>query len=185
MFGLISLMLVIGLIWLEIVVFGLVGHEIGVGLTIIGVFVTAAIGIRLFRISGRSTLQRLTATIAQGRTPLLEVADGTAIMLAAALLLIPGYATDALGFVLFIPVLRTGIMVMLLTLIRRVAPSMNRSGYAFSMKHMGKHMDDVMNQNADAGSEWQNRGHAPLNDTDNDEKDASDVTIEGDYKRDD
>ena len=66
MFGLISLALVIGLIWLEIVVFGLVGHQIGIGLTIIGVFVTAAIGIRLFRTSGASTLQRMATSVSQG-----------------------------------------------------------------------------------------------------------------------
>ena len=173
--GLISLAVIIGLIWLEIVVFGLVGHEIGVGLTIIGVFVTAAIGIRLFRISGRSTLQRMSSAVAQGRAPLIEVADGAAIMLAAVLLLIPGYATDTLGFILFIPGLRTGIMVMLLTLIQRFAPSMNKRGFAFSMQNMGDAMHQHHDENIhhDASSPRQNQQ------TD----DASNTTIEGDYKR--
>lgn len=175
MTGLISLAAIIGLIWLEIVVFGLVGHEIGVGLTIIGVFVTAAIGIRLFRISGRSTLQRMSNAVAQGRAPLLEVADGAAIMMAAVLLLIPGYATDALGFILFIPGLRTGIMVMLLSLIQRFAPSMNRRGFTFSMNNMG----DAMHRNQDDSPHHDPASPHHLHDGD----DASNTTIEGDYKR--
>lgn len=165
MLGLISLAIIIGLIWLEIIVFGLVGDALGVGLTIIGVFITAAIGIRLFRISGQSTLKRIAEALDQGRKPLLEVADVAAIMLAAILLLIPGYATDALGFILFIPGLRTVIMVILLTLLHQFLPSITRSRFAFSSNHQ----NDSMNQNAP--------------DQDIDKNDASNITIEGDYKR--
>ena len=69
MLGLITFALFIGVIWLEIIVFGLVGDAIGVLLTIIGVFVTAAIGIRLFRASGRATMARMQESVKAGRPP--------------------------------------------------------------------------------------------------------------------
>ena len=65
--GLITFALFIGVIWLKIVVFGIVGDAIGVLLTIIGVFVTAAIGIRLFRASGRATMARMQESVKAGR----------------------------------------------------------------------------------------------------------------------
>jgi UPF0716 protein FxsA len=174
-FGLISFAIVIGLIWLEIVVFGLIGSEIGVILTIIGVFVTAAIGIRLFRMSGPATLQRIAESTARGHTSLLEVADGAAIMLAATLLMIPGYATDLFGFILFIPGIRTSIMVVILTFIRRIAPNINRQGFGFTIHNMSQGMSG---QHTPFNEDQQQK---PLHD----DGDASKVTIEGDYRRDD
>lgn len=173
MFGLFAFAAVIGLIWLEIVVFGLIGHEIGVLLTIIGVFVTAAIGLRLFRISGRATMKRMAESVAQGRAPLLDVADGAAIMMAAFFLLIPGYATDALGIVLFIPGLRTALVIGLFGIFKAVMPKMPNFNYAnftqsdFSSARSNNHEDTSnLNNPSPDGS-------------------PSDVTIEGDYKRED
>lgn len=180
MVGLLTFAIIIGLIWLEVIVFGLIGHEIGVGLTIIGVFVTAFIGIRLFRISGRSTLQRMAGAVSQGRAPLVEVADGAAIILAAVLLLIPGYFTDALGFVLFIPGLRSMIMVLILSAFRHLAPRANRQGFNFSMKHMEDVMsNDPMNSDETQDPFRKTKGRTTIND----ENDAANTTIEGDFKR--
>ena len=173
MFGLFAFAAVIGLIWLEIVVFGLIGHKIGVLLTIIGVFVTAAIGLRLFRISGRATMKRMAESVAQGRAPLLDVADGAAIMMAAFFLLIPGYATDALGIVLFIPGLRTMLVIGLFGIFKIVMPKMPNFKYAgFTQSRSAPpHSDD----------------HGTTSNLNNPSPDtnASDVTIEGDYKRED
>lgn len=114
MTGLIILGIGILLLWVEITVFALVGDAVGVLLTIIGVFVTAAIGIRLFRHFGRGTLRRMAEAGAAGKPPVVEVADGIAIMIAAGLLLIPGYVSDALGLVFFIPGLRVMLVVVVL-----------------------------------------------------------------------
>jgi UPF0716 protein FxsA len=174
-FGLISLAILIGLIWLEIAVFGIVGSEIGAVLTIIGVFATAAIGIRLFRMSGPATLQRIAESTAQGHTSLLEVADGAAIMLAATLLMIPGYVTDLFGFVLFVPGIRSAIMVMILTLIRHIVPNINRQRFNFTTHNMNQGMSG---QNTPFDEDQKQK---PLHD----DGDASKVTIEGDYRRND
>lgn len=175
MFGLISFAALIGLIWLEVTVFGIVGHEIGAVLTIIGVFVTAAIGIRLFRISGRATLQRMASSVSQGRAPLLDVADGAAIMVAAGLLLIPGYATDALGIIMFIPGLRTAIIVVLFTLFRGIIPKSGRhAGFQFNMGGFPPNHSQDQHSQYDQDSDL-----SSLDDG------ASNVTIEGEYKRED
>ena len=174
MFGLISLALLIGLIWLEVIVFGLIGGEIGVALTIIGVFVTAAIGIRLFRISGLNTMKRMAEASAKGLPPVMEVADGVAIVIAAILLLIPGYATDAAGFMMFIPGLRTAIVVSLFVLISKFAPAL-KTGSRFQFSHHDLHNPHQGNGPADH--------HAP--DEHSLDDGAPHVTIEGQYKRED
>ena len=115
----------VALIWAEISVFALVGGEVGALVTIIGVFVTAALGLRLFRKAGMATMRRLQEAAASGRPPVLELADGGAIILAAGLLLIPGFVTDAAGFVLFVPGLRTVLALFLLGFLFRLMP---RSG---------------------------------------------------------
>ena len=176
MFGLISLGMIIALIWIEVVMFGVVGGAIGVLPTIIGIFVTAAIGIRLFRSTGAATLQRMSGAVAQGKAPVGEIADGAAIILAATLLLIPGYATDALGFILFMPGLRTVLMGGLIALLLKISPQMSKRSFHFSSQHMGQNPQKDMNGEDNPFNQTKTN---PLHDGD----DASQVTIEGDYKR--
>ncbi len=174
--GLITFALFIGVIWLEIVVFGIVGDAIGVLLTIIGVFVTAAIGIRLFRASGRATMARMQESVKAGRPPVLDVADGMAILLAAGLLLIPGYATDALGLILFIPGLRPVLILGLYFIIKPFVQKMaqrssfqfNQSGFSggFTSQDGSPHPDQTFHD------------HHHLHDDD-----PSATIIEGDYER--
>lgn len=120
MAGFVTLILLVAVISVEIMVFGLVGDAIGILLTIIGVFATAAIGLRLFRREGRATLSRIAEAAQRGQPPVLEMADGAAILLAAGLLLIPGYFTDLLGLVLFIPGLRSGLALLVLSALFRL-----------------------------------------------------------------
>lgn len=174
MFGLLSLALLIGLIWLEVIVFGLVGREIGVVLTIIGVFVTAAIGLRLFRLSGLNTMKRMAEATAKGQAPVLEVADGVAIIIAAGLLLIPGYATDAAGLMMFIPGLRSALVVGLFVVISKFAPTL-KTGSRFQFSHHDFQHPHQGNGPADPKAP----DETSLDDG------ASDVTIEGQYKRED
>lgn len=171
--GLIGLGVIIGIIWLEIIVFGWVGHHIGVGLTIIGVFVTAVIGLRLFKMEGQTTLRRMVQSVAKGEPPVVEVANGVAILLGAGLLLIPGYATDALGFLLFIPHLRVLMVTALFLMAKKMGPNINldrRFGFAFTQNASSP-------KDAPKDERYNLDEDAPTHD------DASGVTIEGEYKR--
>ena len=152
------------LLWAEITVFGLIGSAVGVLVTIVGVFITAAIGLRLFRHFGRNTMRRMAEASAAGKPPVTEVADGIAIMIAAVLLLIPGYVTDAIGLIFFIPVLRIMLVVFVLgSLISRI-PTRHFSFTA-----------------ASPGS--QTYGRDASDDPAVSEQDASKVTIEGEFER--
>jgi len=91
---------------IEIAVFVEVGGWIGVWPTIILTFATAAAGTLMLRIQGLSALRRAEASMARDEPPVRELIDGICLLLAGLLLLIPGFATDAIGLLLFIPPLR-------------------------------------------------------------------------------
>jgi len=169
MTGLVGFGILILVIWAEIIAFGIVGDAIGVLPTIIGVFVTAAIGVRLFRRAGHATLQRMAENARASTPPVVEVADGAAIILGAILLLIPGYVTDLAGFILFIPGIRTGLAIMLFALIIRFIPTRN-----FTFTSAGFRRYDYSD---DTGS---TRPHTPPRSVGEGE---SSITIEGEYQR--
>lgn len=83
-----------------------VGDVIGAGFTIFMVVLTALIGAALVRYQGFTTLARAQAEMLNSRMPALEVIEGALLLLAGALLFIPGFVTDALGFLLLVPPLR-------------------------------------------------------------------------------
>ena len=122
MAGLILLALLVALIWAEIRVFALVGAETGALVVVLGTFATAALGLKLFRSAGAAAMARLREAVASGRPPVLEMADGGAIAIAAGLLLLPGFVTDAAGFALFVPGLRTVAALALLRLAFSLLP---------------------------------------------------------------
>ena len=93
--------------WAELAVFIAIGSEIGALLTIIGIAVTAVVGLSLLRSQGRAVMASLQQKVARGEAPVASMADGAAIAAGAVLMLIPGYITDAMGLVLFIPGIRT------------------------------------------------------------------------------
>ncbi len=90
----------------EITVFLLVGRQIGVLATVLLVVATAIAGSTLLRIQGLGTLSRIRQAMAEGRTPGRDLVHGAMIVLAGFLLLTPGFITDTLGLVLFIPAVR-------------------------------------------------------------------------------
>lgn len=104
--GLVILLILIGVPAVELWLLIEVGSEIGAAATIALIILTAVLGTLLFRIQGLATLQRLRGHIDRGETPAVEVVSGFGLLFAGLLLLIPGFATDALGFLLFIPPLR-------------------------------------------------------------------------------
>lgn len=83
-----------------------VGQAIGALQTIAAVVATAVVGALLVRYQGISTLLRLREQTARGELPTQTLFDGACLLVAGALLLTPGFATDAVGFALLTPPLR-------------------------------------------------------------------------------
>jgi UPF0716 protein FxsA len=83
-----------------------IGSVVGAGLTIFLVVFTAFLGAILVRAQGFSTLVRIQAQMATSRLPAMEIMEGVFLFVAGALLLTPGFFTDAVGFVFLTPPLR-------------------------------------------------------------------------------
>ena len=80
-----------------------VGQVIGAGWTVLLVVLTAVIGVWLLRIQGLSTLLRAQQRLHDNELPAREILEGMALVVAGALLLTPGFFTDAVGFLLLFP----------------------------------------------------------------------------------
>lgn len=114
---------------IEIAGFVIVGEEIGV-LATLGLVITAAIlGAVLLRIQGFGVMTRIRAEVDAGRDPSGEVIKGVMVLVAAILLLIPGFFTDIVGLLLFLPPVREFAW---RALKRRVIISSARFGGGFS-----------------------------------------------------
>jgi UPF0716 protein FxsA len=83
-----------------------VGGYIGVWPTIALVMITAVIGVALLRRQGLATLTRGMGRLQRGELPASEIVEGLLLAVAGALLLTPGFVTDAVGFVLLTPFTR-------------------------------------------------------------------------------
>ena len=80
-----------------------IGSQIGAVSTILLIFTTAIIGIYYAKYEGLNTLKSGFTQLSKNETPAYEVISGAAIAFAALLLIIPGFATDVLGFLLIFP----------------------------------------------------------------------------------
>ena len=83
-----------------------IGSEIGAITTILLIFITAILGIYYAKYEGLNTLRSGFNQLKQNETPTYEMLSGAAIAFAAVLLIIPGFATDLLGFLLIFPLTR-------------------------------------------------------------------------------
>ena len=99
-------LMLIALPLIEIAGFAFVGSLIGVLPTVALVIATTILGAVLLRIQGFGALARIRTTIEAGGSPGRDVVHGLMIALAGALLVLPGFFTDLLGLLLFIPPLR-------------------------------------------------------------------------------
>ena len=90
----------------EIALFVQVGGAIGLWPTLAIVVATAVAGTALLRAQGVSTLRRAQASLDKGVFPVAEVFDGLCLLVAGALLLTPGFFTDTVGLLLFVPAAR-------------------------------------------------------------------------------
>ena len=91
---------------IEIYLFIKVGAEIGAFNTISLIFITAIIGVIYARYEGLNTLRSGFSQMVKNELPAYEIISGAAIAFAAFLLIIPGFATDIIGFLLIFPLTR-------------------------------------------------------------------------------
>lgn len=98
--------LIFALPLLEIAGFVVVGRQIGALATVGLVLVSAMAGLMLLRHQGLGVMGRARAEIEVGRDPSRQIAHGVMILLAAFLLIVPGFLTDIAGLLLFIPPVR-------------------------------------------------------------------------------
>ena len=96
----------VGLPALEIFLMIKIGGEIGALNTIALIFLTAITGIYYARIQGIHTLRSGIANLYKNKAPIYEILSGASIAFAAMLLIIPGFLTDIIGFLLLIPFTR-------------------------------------------------------------------------------
>jgi UPF0716 protein FxsA len=94
---------------LEIAMFIQVGGLIGLWPTLALVLITAFAGTALLRAQGFAVLQRARASLARNEMPVTEVFDGFCLVVAGVLLLTPGFVTDTLGLLLFVPPVRAAL----------------------------------------------------------------------------
>ena len=80
-----------------------IGGKIGALNTISLIFLTAIIGVYYARLQGIQTLRSGITSLYQNKTPIYEIISGASIAVAALLLIIPGFLTDTVGFLLLIP----------------------------------------------------------------------------------
>ncbi|MEC7547331.1 MAG: exlusion protein FxsA [Thalassolituus sp.] len=146
----------------ELAVLIKVGSAIGVLWTLALIFLTAIIGVHLLRQQGLATLMKANERMQQGALPAQELAEGFLLALAGALLLTPGFLTDAFGFSLLMPGVR-GTMAQ--SIMKRFKPQ-------------------VMNPFEQSGGQPGGQGSPFQQRPGSDDRRGGDV-IEGDYKRED
>ena len=101
-----ALLLIILIPILEIYLFIKIGSQIGAFTTISLIFFTAIIGVYYARYEGLNTLKSGVTQLYKNQMPLFELMSGAALAVAALLLILPGFATDLLGFLIIFPFTR-------------------------------------------------------------------------------
>ena len=101
-----ALLLIILIPILEIYLFIKIGSQIGAFTTISLIFVTAIIGVYYAKYEGLNTLRSGVSQLYRNQMPLFELMSGAALAVAAFLLILPGFATDLLGFLIIFPFTR-------------------------------------------------------------------------------
>ena len=99
-------LILLGLPALEIFLMIKIGGEIGAVNTVALIFLTAIVGVYFARIQGIQTIRSGLLNLYQNKTPIYELISGASIAFSALLLIIPGFFTDLVGFLLLIPLTR-------------------------------------------------------------------------------
>jgi|TARA_B100000953_G_C17986692_1_gene410797 UPF0716 protein FxsA len=101
-----AILFIIGIPAIEIYLMIKVGGVIGALNTILLIFFTAITGVYFAKLAGLRTLQSGLSQIVKNEMPIYEIISGAALAFAALLLIIPGFLTDIIGFLLIIPITR-------------------------------------------------------------------------------
>tara|TARA_B100000029_G_scaffold62652_1_gene56170 strand:+ start:177 stop:605 length:429 start_codon:yes stop_codon:yes gene_type:complete len=101
-----AILFIIGIPLIEIYLMIKVGGVIGAFNTIFLIFFTAITGVYFAKLEGISTLRSGFSQLVKNEIPLYEIISGAALTFAALLLIIPGFLTDIIGFLLIIPITR-------------------------------------------------------------------------------
>ena len=152
---------------LEVVVLAKAAALIGWPVTILLTVATALLGSYLFRRQGLATWLRLNQRMQQGEMPGQEMLEGVMLLLGGALLITPGFISDALGFALLLPGSRhmmAGKLIEKGTL--QGMTVMQQGGFTFTQSHY---------------SQAQDRQQRP--DPSRPPSDDGNVTIDGDFRR--
>ena len=91
---------------IEIYLFIKIGSQIGAFNTISLIFITAIIGVIYARYEGFNTFKSGISGMIKNEVPAYEIISGAAIAFAAILLIVPGFATDIIGFLIIFPLTR-------------------------------------------------------------------------------
>ena len=100
------LLIIVGVPILEILVMIKIGQQIGAINTVLLIFLTAIIGVYYAKIEGLNTIKSGVINLYQNKAPVYEMISGASIAMAAVFLIIPGFITDAIGFLLLLPFTR-------------------------------------------------------------------------------
>ena len=101
-----AILFIIGIPAIEIYLMIKIGGVIGALNTILLIFFTAVTGVYFAKLAGLSTLRAGLNQIVKNEIPIYEIISGAALAFAALLLIIPGFLTDIIGFLLIIPITR-------------------------------------------------------------------------------
>ena len=91
---------------IEILLFIKIGENIGAINTILLIIFTAVVGVYFARLQGVMTIKSGFTNLYQNKLPIYEILSGASIAIAAVLLIIPGFFTDIIGFLLLVPFTR-------------------------------------------------------------------------------
>ena len=100
------LLIIIGIPAIEILILIKVGQQVGAINTILLIFFTAFIGIYYARFEGLNTLKSGLFNLYQNKVPIYEIISGASIAIASVLLILPGFITDCIGFLILFPLTR-------------------------------------------------------------------------------
>lgn len=127
---LIFLVLLVAVPLAELYVIFQVAHQIGVLESIVLLVVISVVGGWLVRTVGMGLFVRGVAAAAEGRVPTDEMIGGGVVLVAGALMLTPGFLTDAVGLVLLLPPVRAGVTALVRRRVRRRVAQGRASGFA-------------------------------------------------------
>jgi len=117
-----------------------IGSQIGAITTILLIFTTAIVGIYYAKYEGLNTLKSGFAQLSKNEMPTYEMISGAAIALAALLLIIPGFATDIIGFLIIFPITRRLIFIKFNNKLRS-----NKSKYEEKKDFIDGEFEDIEN----------------------------------------